>query len=190
MNKKNILLIFISILFVISCKTAEFGFKTVYINGMIYDFSNRPIPFYNVSLGKKYNSSTDINGRFIIPKVPVGKHVIKGSKGGYEILIDEININDISQIIYIRIPSQKQLLEMADEALTGNNFESAENILERAFQIDQNNIETLLYLAVVKYRQNDYDRAVYFLEYAKKLGSKDIYIEKFLNKLKDRQNEI
>jgi len=188
MNKKYILLICISIMLV-SCKTAEFGFKTVDISGMIYDFSNRPVPFYNISLGNKYFSSTDINGRFILHKIPEGTYTIIGSKSGYEIYIDEILINDNRQIIYIRIPSQKQLLEMADVALTRNDFTAAEKTLERAFQINHNNIEMLLYFAAVKYRQNDYDRAIFFLEYAQRFDSKDIYINKFLNNLREIKNE-
>ena len=190
MNKKNILLICISVLMAVSCKTAEFGCKIIDISGMIYDFSNRPISFYNVSLGKKYNSATDINGRFIIPKVPAGEYTIVGSKKGYEKYTDEININDSRQIIYIRVPSQKQLLEMADNALTENDFASAEEILQKAYQIDQNNMEMLLYFAAVKYRQNEYEKAIFFLESAQSLGSKDNYIGNFLNMLKEKQNEI
>ena len=189
MNKKNILLICVSILSIVSCKTAEFGFKTVDISGMIYDFSNRPVQFFDISLGNKYKSSTDINGRFIFHGIPVGNYTIIGSKRGYEIYIDNILVDDNRQIIYIRIPSQKQLLELADEALTANDFTAAEKILERTYQIDHNNFEMLLYFAAVKYRQNDYKKAIFFLEKARQLGSKDIYIEKFLNTLKEKIND-
>ena len=190
MSKRYILMICMSTVLIVSCKTAEFGFKTVDINGMIYDFSNRPIPFFDISLGNKYKSRTDINGRFVLPAVPAGEYAIIGNKKGYETYIDEINVNDSRQIIYIRVPSQKQLLEMADEALAENDFANAEEILGRAFQIDQNSIETLLYFAAVKYRQKDYEKAVSFLEHAQSLGSKDVFIEKFLNALKEIQNGI
>ncbi|MCL2243641.1 MAG: carboxypeptidase-like regulatory domain-containing protein [Treponema sp.] len=187
---KNKIILIIIIFLASSCKTAEFGYKTVDISGMIYDFSNKPVPFYNISLGKKYKSSTDINGRFIFQKVPAGNYSITGNKLGYETHADEINIIDNRQIIYIRVPSQKQLLDIADEALTRNDLQSAEEMLERAFLIERNNIEMLIYFAAVKYRQNNYERAVFYLENAQKLGSKDIYIEKFLNKIKELQNEM
>jgi tetratricopeptide (TPR) repeat protein len=155
---------------------------------MVYDFSNRPIPYCEISLGRVYKGSTDINGRFILPQVPFGEYDITVSKKGYESYIDKIRITDRNQIIYIRIPSQNQLLGLVDEALTNNNLSAAEEILERAYLIDQNNIEMLFYYANVSFRQQNYSKAISFLETAKRLGSRDIYIENFLNVLEELQN--
>ena len=188
MNNKRVILACFSALLAVSCKTALFGYKVVDINGMIYDFSNRPIPYCDISLGEKYNSITDINGRFTVSKVPLGKYTIIGSKKGFETYVGEIFINDNKQIIYIRIPSQSQLLEKVEGALTDNDFTVAEEILERAYRIDQNNIEVLFYYATVAFRQHEYDRAIAFLETAKRLGSKDIYVDKFLAVLKEIKN--
>jgi len=190
-NKKNLALpfiIFIAFLS-LSCKTAEFGFKTADINGMVYDFSNRPVFNYEVVLGENFFGSTDINGRFTLLKVPLGNHKISGSKSGFENYNDEVIIKDKEQIIYIRIPSQNQLLAMADEALASNNFTLAEEMAERAYQIDKNNIETLFYYAAVSFRQNNFKKAVSFLEDALNLGSKDYYVQKFLSVIKEMQNE-
>ena len=169
----------------VSCKTAEFGFKVIDVNGMVYDFSNRPVPFCEISLGKKYSSSTDINGRFSLPKVPVGNYTITGNKKGFESYSEEVMIKDRGQIIYFRMPSQSQLLALLDEALSTNNLGAAEEMAERAYRIDDKNIEMLFYYATVKFRQGDYAKAIVFLETAKNLGSKDSYIEKFLTMLKE-----
>ena len=185
----NLFVAFIIIVFSGSCKTAEFGFKVIDINGMVYDFSNRPIPFYEVTLGRKYRGSTDINGRFTLQKVPVGVYTITGNKNGYEDYLDEVIIREKGQIIYIRIPSQNQLLNLVDDYLTANNFILAEEMAERAYQIDKNSIETLLYYAATMFRLNNYEKAVSFLEAAVDLGSKDIYINKFLSILKELNNE-
>jgi len=179
------LIISITLLF-LSCKTAEFGFKTVDISGMVYDFSNRPVFNYEVTLGKKrYSGSTDINGRFTLSNVPLGSYAINGSKTGFENYKGEIVIKDKGQIIYIRIPSQNQLLTLADEALTANNFALAEELAERAYQIDKNNVEMLFYYAAVSFRQNNFKKAVSFLEDAVNLGSKDYYVQKFLSAIKE-----
>jgi len=194
-NKKYITHVLLLLLFTflaLSCKTAEFGFKVININGMVYDFSNRPVPNYEISLGRKYKGSTDINGRFTLPKVPVGTYTISGCKNGYENYLDEVIVKDRGQIIYIRVPSQNQLLNMVDDALTANNFPDAEELAERAFQIDGNNIETLFYNATVSFRQQQFEKAVFFLKAATDLGSKDLYIDKFLSvlrELKELQNE-
>jgi len=172
-------------LFAVSCKTAEFGFKVIDVNGMVYDFSNRPVPFCEVTMGKRFRSSTDINGRFAMPKVPVGTYTITGTKKGFESYSEEVIIKDRGQIVYFRMPSQSQLLTLIDEALSANNLDVAEEMAERAYRIDDKNIEMLFYYATVKFRQNDYIEAIVFLEIAKRLGSKDFYIDKFLTVLKE-----
>ena len=171
-----------------ACKSAEFGFKVTDVNGMVYDFSNRPVAHADVSMGRWYRSSTDINGRFTIPKVPLGAHTITVNKKGFEKHSDEVNIREKGQIIYIRLPSQNQLLNLADDALTANNFILAEELLERAYQIDENNVEMLFYYASVRFRLSDYGLAIKFLERAKNLGSRDVYIDKFLTQLKELYN--
>jgi thioredoxin-like negative regulator of GroEL len=184
----HVVLLLPALLF-LSCKTAEFGFKVIDVNGMIYDFSNRPVPACSIALGSKYKSTTDINGRFTLSKIPVGNYTITGQKKGFEPYVDELSIKDKGQIIYIRIPSQIQLLDLADQALTKNDLEAAREMAERAYQIDNNNIETLFYCATVQFRLNAFDTAAAFLEAAKNLGSKDIYIDQFLSLLKESQNE-
>jgi tetratricopeptide (TPR) repeat protein len=190
-NKKYMFLPFIAFIafLSLSCKTAEFGFKTADINGMVYDFSNRPVFNYELVLGGKYFGSTDINGRFTLLKVPLGSYKISGSKTGFENYSGEVIIKEKGQIIYIRIPSQNQLLVLADEALAANNFTLAEEIAERAYQIDKNNIEMLFYYAAVSFRQNNFAKAALFLEDAVNLGSKDYYVQKFLAAIKEMQNE-
>jgi cytochrome c-type biogenesis protein CcmH/NrfG len=78
---------------------------------------------------------------------------------------------------------------MTDEALAANNFTLAEEIAERAYKIDKNNIEMLFYYAAVSFRQNNFKKAASFLEDAVNLGSKDHYVQKFLSTIKEMQNE-
>ena len=182
------LILFVTALFAVSCRTAEFGFKVIDIHGMVYDYSNRPVAHCEISLGGKYNTLTDINGRFTLVKIPAGTYTLTGFKTGFENYIDEIIIKDRGQIIYFRIPSQNQLLDLVDEALTSNKFSLAGEFVERAYQIDKNNIETLFYYATVKFRQYEYHTAIYFLETARNLGSKDSFVDRFLAILWRQQN--
>lgn len=172
----------------VSCTTLGFGSRTVDIHGMIYDFSNRPIPHYEISLGRQHRTTTDINGRFTLPRVPIGIHTLTGQKRGFESYSGELIISGRGQIVYLRIPSQNQLLTLVDEALTVNDLMLANEMVERAFQIDRNNIEMLFYYATVKFRQRNYTNAIYFLESAINLGSRDLYVERFLFILKESQN--
>ena len=181
-NRTGFLLIIVPLALFIksSCKTSEFGFKVMDLNGMVYDFSNRPVAHCDISLAWWFKSSTDINGRFTIPKLPYGIYTLTAHKKGFEVYTEEIIIKNSEQIVYFRIPSQNQLLDLVDEALTANDLAAAEELVERAYKIDSNSIETLYYYATIKFKQNDYQEAITFLEAAKDLGSKDTYIDKFL----------
>jgi tetratricopeptide (TPR) repeat protein len=165
------------------CKTAEFGYKAVDVNGMVYDFSNRPVSQYTIGLGENRTAVTDITGRFVIAGAPVGTYQISGDKDGYEAYRGSIDITGRGQIVYIRVPSQSQLLELADEALGGNRIDLAESFVERARQAGPESTELLFYYATVKFRQKRYDQAVTYLMKARENGSHDAYLEKFLDAL-------
>ena len=188
MNFLISLLILMSIT-AVSCKTTGINSNVMDINGMIYDFSNRPVPNCDVKLGSRYKGTTDINGRFTIPNVSMGSHTFSGMKAGYETYCEEIDIRDRGQIIYIRIPSQNQLLNLADEALSANNLSLADELAERALIIDNQNIESIFYCAAVKFRINEFEQAMDLLETARLLDPRNIYVEKFLIALKEAQNE-
>jgi tetratricopeptide (TPR) repeat protein len=152
---------------------------------MIYDFSNRPVPNFSITLGEKYSIDTDINGRFTLAKIPVGAYTLVARKEGYETYHDKIDIKDQGQIIYIRIPSQIELLDLADLSLTSGNLDAAEGYVKRAYNIDPKNTEMLFYYATVMFKKKEYDEAIFFLQSAQILGSKDEYITRFLSVLKE-----
>jgi len=184
----HVLIVLVATLTSFSCKTAEFGFKVIDLHGMVYDFSNRPVAHYEISLGKRYKTVTDINGRFTLPKVPAGNYTLTGFKKGFENYAEEIDIRDRRQIIYFRIPSQNQLLDLVDDALASNNITLAGELAERAYSIDENNIEMLFYYATVNFRQGEYHRAIDFLEATKNLGSRDLFVERLLTIVRRQQN--
>ena len=189
-KRQRVLFVLMFIMFsAVSCKTAEFGYKVFDINGMVYDFSNRPVAYCDISLGiRGLTGVSDINGRFSISRVPMGNHTLTVYKEGFEKYSEDFLFKQRGQIIYVRLPSQSQLLDLADEALTANNFLLAEEMAERARQIDPDNIETLFYFATVKFKLRDYNGALSLLETALNLGSKNPYIDKFMTRLKEIQD--
>ncbi|GHV88640.1 hypothetical protein AGMMS50267_10000 [Spirochaetia bacterium] len=189
MVKRTALFLVASTLVLFSCKTTEFGYKVLAVNGMVYDFSNRPVPNYKITIGKKYTSTTDINGRFLIEKVPVGTYAMRGERAGYETYQSDITISQKEQIIYIRLPSFNQLLELADAALVKNQINEAEAYLLRAVAIEELTTELFFYLATVQFRQKNYQEAQETLQSARDHGLADIYVEKFLADLKRMHDE-
>ncbi|GHU96928.1 hypothetical protein FACS189483_01390 [Spirochaetia bacterium] len=190
MVKKPLAVISIlSIMVLSSCKTTEFGWKVIPVNGMLYDFSNKPVPNYTIALGEKYTSLTDINGRFLLPRIPVGEYTITGRGDGYESYQSTIAINDRQQIIYIRIPTYKQLLSLADEAMTKNQLKEADAYITRAYRTGGATAEVLFYLAAVRFRQRNYYAAARLLEIAAEQGVNDMYVDRFLDDLKRMHDE-
>jgi tetratricopeptide (TPR) repeat protein len=150
---------------------------------MVYDFENKPVPQYIITLDNKTPVSTDINGRFFLPKVKSGKHEIKGKKDGYEEYQGEIIINDRRQIVYFRVPNTAQLINLADEALSKNQIGDAAVYMKRAESIGEVTTELLFYSAVVLFRAGEYKQAIEKLRSAVSLGSRDEYVSRFLDEL-------
>jgi len=179
----------IFILILTSCSTLRDRENAIDVNGMVYDFTNRPIPHSEILLGEEIQSITDINGRFTLQRVQPGLHTIIIRKSGFETYAEEIYIRDRAQIIYIRMPSQSQLLELVDDAIARHDFIMASALVERAYNIDPNNIVMLFYYATVAFRLQDYASAIMYLETAQQLGSRDLYISRFLAILRELQSD-
>ena len=190
MNRKIELFIFLALIVMaaISCKTLDSLNDLIDINGMIYDYANRPVPYCDILLNGEHSGSTDVNGRFTLQKITAGTYNIDINKSGYESCSEELTINDTRQIVYIRMPALNQLLGLADDALAGGDLTAAEEYASRAYMINDTTAEALFYCAVIKFRQNKYSEAIKFLESA---GSpiRDMYVEKFLNILTELTND-
>jgi tetratricopeptide (TPR) repeat protein len=183
--------LFLPVLLFLSAACTTTGYKrgTAGLNGMVYDFDNKPVPQYIIEIDGKNPASTDINGRFFIPRVRSGKHEIRGRREGYEEYRGEIIINDKRQIVYLRVPSLSQLLNLADNSLSKNNVEEAALYIERGAAIGEKTVELLFYSAIVLFRKGEYQAAVESLRDAVSRGSRDEYVTRFLNELTKRYGE-
>lgn len=181
---KNALRACILIIFFVSCKTAEFGVTCIDINGMVYDFENRPVPGYEISVGPKLKSVSDITGRFTIQKVPAGTYEVLGRRELYESYRGTLELTDKKQIVHIRVPSATQLLDLADKELTENRLDSAERLIDRANGTGIHTTESVFYTAVLKFRKHDTDGAILLLEELIASGVDDVYAVQFLAVLK------
>jgi hypothetical protein len=180
MKKAHIIILIVIAVGLCSCKTAEFGHSVIDVNGMVYDFANRPVPNYTVRIGEGHSSITDINGRFLVARIPTGPYLLRGEGTGFESYEGDILVNNREQIVYLRVPSFGQLLNLIDDALFKNQLTEAEGYAYRASRTGGLTTELLFYMAVINFRQKDYMSAIENLRTAIKLGSTDIYVEKFL----------
>ncbi len=120
-------------------------FATAPINGIVYDFENRPCPNVTVKLNDKFVIRTDINGRFTFLRMPPGAYSLTFEKQGYESLAIEFDFRSRAQVLYAKIISLKALVLRAEEALAEKKWSETESLLVRAKAIDSEN-PTVQYL--------------------------------------------
>lgn len=174
-----------------SCNTAEFHHPQIDVHGMVYDYENRPVAGYNLAFGG-YKTRTDVSGRFSIPSMPLGSYNVIGKMEGYESYLAVITIGSKTDIVYIRIASFSDVINMTENALSANDNCSAEKYASRALCIDSDNNLGLFYLAVIKFRLQCFTESKTILEGIEKKGFGDIYTRKmldFINSQGKKSNE-
>jgi len=115
------------------------------INGMVYDFDNRPCPNVTVRLNDKFVIRTDINGRFTFLGMPPGTYALQLDKQGYESLKLDFDFHSRSQVLYVKMISLKTLIHRVGQATAEKKWSEAESTLTRAEFIDPDD-PTVLYL--------------------------------------------
>lgn len=83
--------------------------QTGTIRGFVYNIeTGEPVIFTNVVIPKtNYGASTDINGYFVISKVPIGKHTLKAGSIGYKESSIEIQLNQ-DQVLNVKIQIEEE----------------------------------------------------------------------------------
>ena len=174
------------ILLVTGCKTTSLIYG-VNINGMVYDFDNRPVAGYHLKLNDDLEVVTDITGRFTFEKVKLGEYLLTGESNRYETYEGKIIIYDQDQVIYLRIPSFSQLINLTDKALEANNLQEAEGFLKRAAAMNIQDIDVMIYEAVLAYRYYNIEQAMREIEQIKVNGYRNEWLDRFYDELRKIQ---
>lgn len=168
--------------FAASCKTAEFGMRKFELNGMVYDFENRPVSGYELSIdGRK--TVTDVTGRFSVAAMTAGVHALNGAKGGFESFSGDIDARDADSIAYIRIASERQLLDLACAALDDGDVSKASGLVARAEGTGHGSSDCRFLRAVVLFRMGDAAGARSSLDALIADGCDDPYVDRMRDDL-------
>lgn len=94
------------------------------IKGVLYDDANgEAIPFANVVLdGTGYGAATDLNGLFIMNKIPDGKYTIRVRYVGYEEYRETVTLSK-HQTLKVNIKLKPSAALLNDVTVTGNRTE-------------------------------------------------------------------
>jgi len=168
--KKRILLMALCAALIFSCKTTDdpTDFELSNLPGMIYDGDNRPCERVTLLVVKVlegeekelFTVQTDINGRFILPGLDRGDYRIVARREGYETLETEISYTSRTEVLYLKMFSQDQLLVLAADSLDMGRFDRSLAFLNRSESIDDSNPRHLYTLSVFFYSRGEYEKAL------------------------------
>ena len=102
-SRINKLAVSFLLILLFSCKTAEFHHAQIDVHGMVYDFENRPVANYTVSLDENISAVTDVTGRFSFSSIPSGLYTLSGYAEGFERYESAVIIESKTDIMYLRV---------------------------------------------------------------------------------------
>jgi tetratricopeptide (TPR) repeat protein len=195
---KGFILAFIMTVF-FSCEsyinTQLIEFASADLLGMVYDNHNQACAGIRISLDGNSGPVSDINGRFTLPNIARGRHTLTVKKEGYEESVFDIDFLNKTQIVYLKVFSFEQILELAENSIQDRKLGAAEAYLERAKKIRESD-PLLMYLQAVIALKRDQvqDALVIFLAIVdQKTAEPHVYLaiaDIYELKLKDLPNAI
>jgi hypothetical protein len=199
--RKTALALLMSAFLVASCASGNKGaYEKAPLFGMIYDEDNQACPGVILALDGAVSSLesgtvSDIRGRFVLPDVTRGEHVLVARKDGYEELSLKVTILNRTDVLSLKMISFGQLLGLAEKALEERKWEQAHAYLGRAAKLDPAD-SVLSYLkAVQAYSTASYQEAADLLNgiLEKGTGEPSVYLflaDIYERKLADREKAI
>jgi len=164
MRKSSIFLLSIALLSGCATTIRTDGSKGL-MQGMLYDYDNRPVCGYELILDNKMHVFTDINGRFEFPSSEYRTHTLTGNGNGYEAVDRAYDFANRGQILYLRIPSIENLYCQLDTQLVNGQNDKAEKILQTLSKTEQTQNKFKLYSAILRLRKSsDTDKNLLIME--------------------------
>jgi hypothetical protein len=180
-----------------SGKAKSFGPFT--LQGMIYDRSGISVANAEILFNSRKVGISDFNGRFYIPRVIPGEHLLEVQKTGYESYSGTIAARSPRDIAYVSLVSKEDLCGMIQNALKERHWDLADEYTKRALAVDAEDVVIRFLAATVHAvparRSRNIPEAVALLEGLLDDGFQEPVILLFLADLceydlKDYQNSL
>lgn len=173
--KKSLYILLISLLFITGCKSTNQVLPVV--QGMIYDGDNEPVSDVEVYINNRKNAISDIYGHFTLAALNEGKkYELKAIKKGYEEKLFSFSYTNPSQVIYLRMYSSAELINLAETLVDQKKYNDAETYLIRAEQAGGSYLSVNYLRAVIYVLKSDYDTALKYANDIIAAGYVDSYI--------------
>lgn len=159
------------------------------LNGAVYDCKNRPVSGCIILLDGVEKTISDTNGRFRIPNMNCGTYSIETKSSYCEGYKGNIQFLNETQYLLITVVDSESLYELLEESITVMNIEKAEKQVYRLLAINKNDSNAIMYLAVLRYREENYDAALRLLRDAQRRGINDIWIGSLAEKIEEKNGK-
>jgi hypothetical protein len=145
----------IVLMFFSGCETGPISqnFLVAPLEGKIFDYDNTPCSEVQIFIDKNSVTSSDINGRFVIPNLTKGNHELRATKDGYEEIIINFGFSNKNQVLWLRMISVNQLVKQIENAIDDRKMDEAENLIDRALKVSKDD-PVVLYLQALYFIQN------------------------------------
>jgi hypothetical protein len=126
------------------------NFISAPLNGKIFDHDNLPCSDVIITVDNFTKVKTDINGRFTIPSLTRGNHVIVCKKESYEDYTITYNFLNQNEVLWLKMISQEQIIRQIKEKFNNKQWDETESLFQRASKINPDD-PILLYLTSILY---------------------------------------
>jgi hypothetical protein len=138
-------------------------FSVADLHGMIYDYHSQPCSQVRILIDNRDGPLSDINGRFVLKNLSKGTHSITLIKDGYEEVNFSFDFINRTQVLYVKLFSLNQLLELAEKELDNKKLGKTEELLSRAEKIDAENVVLLYMKAILALKREQVEQALTLL---------------------------
>lgn len=158
-----------------SCKSLNnpLDFDSAPLYGMIYDYQNKPVKSVELYEDDILIGESDINGRFYLPDMEKGIHNIRFKKTGYETLDFQVDFENKTEVLYIKIRSAFDCLVDANILMSQSSFKDAQDMIERGLTIKEGDSGLLYLRSILYFQMQDYQKSYADLEALFKAGRRD-----------------
>lgn len=140
------------------------GFDAAPLFGMIYGYDNQPVSGVQISVDGKPGPQSDLMGRFVFPELERGVHSVVAAKAGYETLSVTVQFLNQTQVLYLQVYSQTQLIDLAETSIRAREWAKARELLGRAKSIDPKDAAYRYVEAILDFKRGRTDDALRTLQ--------------------------
>ena len=182
--------IMLAVLFASCTSMPEEGpqsFESAPLFGMIYDQENQPVAGVAFAIDRQDGLSSDVTGRFVIPNLARGEHLLVARKADFEPLTTTVLFSNQTQVVYIRMISRAELVQAAEEAVAARRIADAQALIDRIRKISPDDPEAAFLQAILFYRSRRLEDAAAALERLLATGVREVPVYLFLADLYEQQ---